>query len=716
LKFVQKMPRILMHGVSFIKNSKIAQVLICSVLFLAFFSFVKADITTGLVGHWKFDEGSGIIALDSSGNVNNGALVNGPVWTPGKIGQALEFDGVNAYVNVPDTSILEFPEGQSGTISFWFNLAAYPSADGNLIDKFDSTAGQGGYLYRMFDSDADTTRDDFRAFVHGTGNIAGGGSGINQTNIALNRWYHIVSILNTITNATQLYIDGVSIGSATGLTGGVTNAQTFSIGGNQTANNVNAIIDDVRVYNRALSAADITELSDSASPARSSGSPSGVLPSGTTQATLSLTTDENATCKYSTTAGTPYSSMPNTLSATGGVSHSTTVTGLTDGNTYTYYIRCQDAVGNVNADDFIIAFSIASPAPSSYNLSGWAWSGTVGWQSFNSTNQGGSVDYGVNADSGGIMSGYAWSDQVGWISFNETSGCQTDPDCQAKLSLATGEVSGWARARTPVGHPQAGGWDGWIHLRGTAVNGDPYGVSVSGCDWDGWAWGADVVGWVHFKGLSYGVLGSGTACVNPTPICGNGVAEGDEQCDGSDLRGATCASLGFKGGPLSCTTPPATTCLYDTTACTAYQCSDGFDNDSDTFIDFPNDPGCYSSTDDDERNSSVQCDDGLDNDGDLFIDYPTDVGCSSPADNDERNQCSDGIDNDFDEKIDYSSINPVNPDPGCSSSEDNDERDLKYREVFTPFIYSVASALRFEGGFSTIQEWITNYLFHHQLF
>jgi len=53
-----------------------------------------ADITTGLVGHWKFDEVSGTTATDSSGNNNAGTLTNGPTWTAGKIGGALSFDGI----------------------------------------------------------------------------------------------------------------------------------------------------------------------------------------------------------------------------------------------------------------------------------------------------------------------------------------------------------------------------------------------------------------------------------------------------------------------------------------------------------------------------------------------------------------------------------------------------------------------------------------------
>lgn len=102
---------------------------------------------------------------------------------------------------------------------------------------------------------------------------------------------------------------------------------------------------------------------DTTPPLRFNGLPFGTLPSGTTQTTHSLETDENATCRYSTSAGVLYSSMPNTFSATGGTSHSGLITGLTDGSSHSFYIRCQDSVGNRNGDDFIISFSVASPLP-----------------------------------------------------------------------------------------------------------------------------------------------------------------------------------------------------------------------------------------------------------------------------------------------------------------------------------------------------------------
>jgi hypothetical protein len=60
----------------------------------SYIPIAHANITTGLVGHWKFDEGSGITAGDSSGNNNTGTLTNGPTWTTGKLGGALSFDGI----------------------------------------------------------------------------------------------------------------------------------------------------------------------------------------------------------------------------------------------------------------------------------------------------------------------------------------------------------------------------------------------------------------------------------------------------------------------------------------------------------------------------------------------------------------------------------------------------------------------------------------------
>ena len=104
---------------------------------------------------------------------------------------------------------------------------------------------------------------------------------------------------------------------------------------------------------------DITE-GDNTPPYRSEGSPSGEQDSGTTQITISLTTEESATCKYSATSNTAYDSMEGSFTNEGGTEHSTaSISGLTDGTSYIYYVRCEDATGNANTIDYEISFSIA---------------------------------------------------------------------------------------------------------------------------------------------------------------------------------------------------------------------------------------------------------------------------------------------------------------------------------------------------------------------
>lgn len=78
--------------------------------------------------------------------------------------------------------------------------------------------------------------------------------------------------------------------------------------------------------------------SDTMPPVRSKGSPTGILTANTSQATISLDTNETAVCKYSASANISYSLMPDTFSFTNSVSHSQAITGLINGQSYTYYV------------------------------------------------------------------------------------------------------------------------------------------------------------------------------------------------------------------------------------------------------------------------------------------------------------------------------------------------------------------------------------------
>lgn len=108
-------------------------------------------------------------------------------------------------------------------------------------------------------------------------------------------------------------------------------------------------------------------------------------------------------------------------------------------------------------------------------------------------------------------------------------------------------------------------------------------------------------------------------------------------------------------------------------ACPA--CANGIDDDGDGFTDYPFDPDCFDTIDDDESPSTA-CFNGLDDDGDGLIDWPFDPGCDSAYDDDETDpptppQCADGIDNDGDGAIDFPD------DPGCyAASDDLEEQSL----------------------------------------
>lgn len=112
------------------------------------------------------------------------------------------------------------------------------------------------------------------------------------------------------------------------------------------------------------SAITVTVSNDSTAPSISAGSPSGSQSAGTTGVTLSLTTNEAATCKYGTTASTAYASIASTFTTTGGATHSASITGLSNGTSYSYYIRCTDGT-NANTSDYTISFSVAAAANTS---------------------------------------------------------------------------------------------------------------------------------------------------------------------------------------------------------------------------------------------------------------------------------------------------------------------------------------------------------------
>jgi hypothetical protein len=118
-------------------------------------------------------------------------------------------------------------------------------------------------------------------------------------------------------------------------------------------------------------------------------------------------------------------------------------------------------------------------------------------------------------------------------------------------------------------------------------------------------------------------------------------------------------------------------------------CSDTLDQDGDGFAGFPQDPGCATAADIDERSPALPCDNGIDDDGDGYVDFGVplgsgllpDPGCRNPSTIRENPQCQDGLDNDQQPGIDFdggASLHggvPISTaDPQCTTAYGNSEQ------------------------------------------
>jgi fibronectin type 3 domain-containing protein/anti-sigma regulatory factor (Ser/Thr protein kinase) len=205
---------------------------------------IDRDVT--VVGYWKFDEGDGTSTMDASGTGNNGT-VSGATWTTGKAGGALRFDGVNDYVGVGNGASLNFA-GRI-TIAAWIKPEA---TDGlrNIVVHGYSTSPNGEVILRINAGKYEIGSWD--GTVHGTVSTIPTGD--------VNNWVHLAGLYDGTT--WRLYRNGVQVNSRNDATGAVTVNANWAIGarGTGTGRFFQGSIDDVYIYNRALSVAEIAQL------------------------------------------------------------------------------------------------------------------------------------------------------------------------------------------------------------------------------------------------------------------------------------------------------------------------------------------------------------------------------------------------------------------------------------------------------------------------
>lgn len=332
------------------------------------------------------------------------------------------------------------------------------------------------------------------------------------------------------------------------------------------------------------------------------------------------------------------------------------------------------------------------------NMTGYAWSDTIGWISFNNLNVGDAVDYGVNIDASGNFSGYAWSDNIGWVSFNssELTGCPGGYGaCAPHLDWTTGAVSGWARACAGTANgncststSRTDGWDGWILLGG--FPGD-LAVDITTGDFSGYAWGSDVVGWISFSSINEGdPVGYGvkvgalptpfvTLTASPNPVDHGNITTLTWNSNASSCT-ATSGTSGWAGSRSGSGSWTSGTLTADATY--VITCDNGASDSESVTVQSVCGDGVISGTE--------QCD-GSGGQCTTLGGYVSGTyTCTASCTRDESAcvvappSCSDGIDNDGDGYADFSGVDsngdgdttdaadmPV--DPGCSSATDTNE-------------------------------------------
>ena len=204
---------------------------------------VTNTLLSGLVAAYSFSEGSGTTTLDQSGNNNTGAL-SGATWSAaGKTGNALSFNGTSARVTIADSSSLRLTNGM--TLEAWVQPSAI-SGWRTILLKED-TAELAYSLYANGGNDRPGT------VIH----LASGSQvAVGTAQLPLNTWTHVAATFNG--TVLRFFINGAQVGSLNVTGSMIVTTKPLQIGGNQVwGEYFQGLIDDVRVYNRALSPAEI---------------------------------------------------------------------------------------------------------------------------------------------------------------------------------------------------------------------------------------------------------------------------------------------------------------------------------------------------------------------------------------------------------------------------------------------------------------------------
>jgi len=298
--------------------------------------FLAGVVPSGPIGHWKLDEAAGD-ASDSSGHGRTATLSGNPVWQPagGKFDGALELDGSGDYATVPGGANRINIDNSSFSTSFWTTRSTTGS---------DYVIGQG--------NSGSTRRSlhigfrDNNTFTH-----AFWGDDLNYDNNAVvpdtTDWHHWVTTYDATTNRQEVWMDGDYVaGRNTSGDFVSSGSNDFWLGRRRDGNNFAGLLDEVVVYDRALSPGDIAVLyaGGLTGPINMTGSDVTVLSDSTLNAVTASTADFGNL--FFTPTPAPGQAILTTSGAPGGMSFLSTT--ITAGDTVGFNTETDTTPGAIN--------------------------------------------------------------------------------------------------------------------------------------------------------------------------------------------------------------------------------------------------------------------------------------------------------------------------------------------------------------------------------
>jgi len=198
--------------------------------------------TANLAAHYKLDGN----AQDSSGNGHHGAVGGTPAWVTGVDGTALNFDGSSTYVDVSDLIV----EG-SFTLALWLKYDTLRAGGYNAVMHTDGWTTGSVHVH---------VRTDSRLFNF---DVNGGIGATAATALDSNQWYHLAATVDTSAPAAKVYVDGLLEGTNTSGGAATPSIGPLNIGAwNDSERFFDGATDDFRIYDRALSDAEVAYLAD----------------------------------------------------------------------------------------------------------------------------------------------------------------------------------------------------------------------------------------------------------------------------------------------------------------------------------------------------------------------------------------------------------------------------------------------------------------------